>query len=308
MLIQLSQKLEKSFSLIFTFLPFFFIFGSAILNIVIVILNIFFFIHIIINKNFNFIKQNKNYFFLILFFLSFQIINNLVNENYEYFGKSIFYLRFLTLPIIFKYFFQNVEINLVKISKLYLFLILFIFIDLIFQFTFNVNIFGFKPGLYNSDLNLYERYSGIFDQELILGSYLSSIGFLSITIFYFFNSNKRFLYLFILGFLFISIFLTGERSSFLNFLFSIFFIFIFVKEFRKSLIFISFLIVLSSVIGINFNDQLKLRYFDYPLGVILNQPSAVEKRNISNFNIKSSYFNFINKHTGLHQNSGTNVY
>ena len=87
---------------------------------------------------------------------------------------------------------------------------------------------------------------------------------------------------------------------FLNFLFSIFFIFIFVKEFRKSLIFISFFIVLSSVIGINFNDQLKLRYFDYPLGVILNQPSEL-KKNISNFNIKSSYFNFINNtHWGLH--------
>lgn len=309
MFIQLSQKLEKSFSFIIVFLPFFFIFGSAILNTVIVALNIFFLIHIVINKNFNFIEQNKYYFALILIYLLFQITNNLINENYEYFIKSISYLRFLTLPIIFKYFFQIIEIDFVKISKLYLFLTLFIIFDLFFQFSFDANFFGFKPGLYNLDLNLYERYSGIFNQELILGSYLSSIGFLSISIFYFFNSNKKYLFLLLLGLLFISIFLTGERSSFLNFLISIFFIFVFVKELRKSLIVISFFITICSVIGISLNDQLKLRYFDYPLGVILQNPIAssnksiesVEKKNISKFSFKTSYSNFINNtHWGLH--------
>ncbi len=301
MYIQLSQKLEKSFTLLIAFLPFFFIFGSAILNIVIVTFNIIFFSHIVISNNFNFIKQNKNYFILILIFLLFQIINNLINENYEYFDKSIFYLRFLTLPIIFKYFFQIIKIDLIKISKLYMYLMIFIFFDLIFQFFFNINFFGFKPGLYNPELNLYERYSGVFNQELILGSYLSSIGFLVISIFYFFNSNKKYLYLSLLGLLFISIFLTGERSSFLNFLISIFFIFIFVKEFRKSLIVISFFITTVFIIGISFNNQLKLRYFDYPLGIILNQPSGVEEKNISKFGIKTSYSNFINNtHWGMH--------
>ena len=127
----------------------------------------------------------KNILFLIVIFLIYQILNNLINQNYIYFDKSIYYVRFITLPMIFKYFFQRTEINFNNLSRIYLFLILFVIFDLIFQFHFDVNIFGFKPGLYNIDENLYERYAGVFNQELILGSYLSSIGFYAYVYFIF---------------------------------------------------------------------------------------------------------------------------
>ena len=60
-----------------------------------------------------------------------------------------------------------------------------IIFDLFYQYIFDVNLFGFKPGLYNFDQDIYERYSGIFNNELILGSYLSSFGFLIIIFFLF---------------------------------------------------------------------------------------------------------------------------
>ena len=52
-----------------------------------------------------------------------------------------------------------------------------IIFDLFYQYIFDVNLIGFKPGLYNLDQDIYERYSGIFNNELILGSYLSSLDF-----------------------------------------------------------------------------------------------------------------------------------
>ena len=304
MVLQLSQKIEKSFFLIIASIPIFFIIGSAILNISIFLLNIFFFIHIFINKNFMFFEENKKYFILIVIFLIYQILNNLINQNYIYFDKSIYYVRFITLPMIFKYFFQRTEINFNNLSRVYLFLILFVIFDLIFQFHFDVNIFGFKPGLYNIEENLYERYAGVFNQELILGSYLSSIGFLCICLFYFFNYKNKNVFFCLLGILFFAIFLTGERSSLLNLLISIFFIFLLVKEFRKSLIIIFLFIFIISSIGINFSETLKLRYFDYPIKVLSKKTfkdSDNKEIYFSNIKVSHAYSEFINStHWGMH--------
>ena len=87
-------------------------------------------------------------------------------------------------------------------------LVLIIF-DLFYQYIFDLNLLGFKPGLFNLEENFYERYSGVFGNELILGSYLSSLGFLIIVIYFLFNFENSYIFIFLLALLFLSIFLTG---------------------------------------------------------------------------------------------------
>ena len=147
--LKLNQNLEKVFFYIVASLPILFIFGSGIINISIVFLNIIFFVHIISTRNFRFFNDNRIYFLILLSFLIFQVFNNFLNLNFIYFDKSIYYLRFLLLPLVFKYFSKFIKLDLLKLSKIYLIILMLIIFDLFYQYIFDVNLFGFKPGLYN---------------------------------------------------------------------------------------------------------------------------------------------------------------
>lgn len=307
--IKLNQRLEKLFYFIVLFLPIIFIFGSAILNISIVVLNIIFFVHIITCKNFDYFKENRIYFVFLLIFLIFQILNNILNENFDYFGKSIFYLRFLLLPLIFKYFSTFVQFDILRISKFYILILLLVIFDLFYQYIFDINLLGYKPGLFNQKENLYERYSGVFNDELIMGSYLSSFGFLIVAFYYLFNNKKNYIFLILLGILFLSVLLTGERSSLLNVLISIFFIFLFIKNLRMPLLLIGSIIVVIFTIGINSSDQLKLRYFDYPLNVLTNYTYNNDDQENKEYIFEKGYTNFINNtHWGMHYKTAARMF
>lgn len=250
------------------FLPILFILGIGLINISIVFLNLIFFIHVFLNKNYEFLKKNRDLLFLILAYVIYQIFNNIYNDNYIYFIKSITYVRFLTLPLIFLYFSTYSNFNYEKLSKFYFIILLFLIADLLFQYIFEFNIFGFKPGLYNYHLEIYERYAGMFNQELVMGAFLSSIGLFSVFFYFTFNSSKQIILYFILSLLFIGIFLTGERASILSFAITTFFILFFCKEYRKNFIILFIFFLTISSIGIYNSEQLKLRYIDYPLRVI----------------------------------------
>ena len=264
----MTKKLENLFYYIILSLPIIFILGSALINSAVILLNLIFFTHAYYNKNFIFFKKYKIYFFLIFIFIIYQIINNLINNNSHNNLKSISYIRFLLIPVLMKYFFCRIKFDLQKLSKFYIIVFIFLICDLIFQYIFNFNILNFKPGLYNIDSDLYERYAGVFNQELIMGGFLGSLGFLSIIFYFEFNKLNKYLFYFFLIVLFFSILITGERTSTLSCLLSIFFIFIFCKKHRKFLILTSLLIIFLTVILIPSNKQLKLRYMDYPLRVL----------------------------------------
>lgn len=309
--LKLNQNLEKVFFYIVASLPILLIFGSGIINISIVFLNIIFFIHIISTRNFIFFHDNRIYFLILLSFLTFQVMNNFLNLNFIYFDKSIYYLRFLLLPIVFKYFSKFIKFDLLKLSKIYLIILMLIIFDLFYQYIFDVNLIGFKPGLYNLDQDIYERYSGIFNNELILGSYLSSFGFIIIVFFFCFNKRNNFYLLILLSILFFSILITGERSSLMNIIISIFFIFLFIKSLRLKLTVLGLTFLAMSIIGLNFSDQLKLRYFDYPLRVLLNKSenNQIEINPFRGLNLKSASTNFLNNtHWGMHYKTATSMF
>jgi O-antigen ligase len=122
--------------------------------------------------------------------------------------------------------------------------------DILYQFFFYKDIFGFTPGMCTNDLPIKcQRFSGVFGEELIAGSYLSQIGFLILMLFLNLEFNKtyfRFFFKIILClFLLTIILLTGERSALLIVTVSLFFI----SFFKKKIVnFFLFLIVLFALI------------------------------------------------------------
>ena len=198
------KKLENIFVYIIFTLPFVFVLGSALINIATVLLILIFITHIYYTKNFNFLRQHKLYFLLLLIFIIYQLLNNIINDNIHNIFKSISYIRFLLIPLLMNYFFNNLNINVSKLSKIYMIIFLIIIFDLIFQYIFGFNTLNFKPGLFNAELNIYERYAGVFNQELIMGGFLSSFGFMTILIYFNFNKTNEYLFYFSLVILFLS--------------------------------------------------------------------------------------------------------
>ena len=183
------------------------------------------------------------------------IIISLVNQNFESFLKSIFYLRFGLFFVAVSFFLKKNE----KIyNKLYLTLsliIIFLFIDSVYQFLYFKNIFGFIA----ID---HPRISSVFGEEYILGSYV--VRFFPLLIachFYCYNNISKMKYMtsiiFILSFAII--FLSGERMALLYEFMVIFFIIIFIIKNLKLKIYL-FLSVLSlSILTLTFNQNLKER-------------------------------------------------
>ena len=285
----MTKNLENLFYYIILTLPITFISGSALINIVTVLLALIFIIHIFLNKNFLFLKEHKIFFILIIIFILYQIVNNIINDNADYAFKSISYVRFLIIPILLKYFFYRVSLDIKRIFKVYIIVFIFLIIDLIFQYIFDFNLLNFKPGLYNPDNHFYERYAGMFNQELVMGGFLGSFGFLSILFYFQLNKKNEYLFYFSLIILFFSILITGERASTLSFFISIFFIFLLVKEQRKYLFLTSLVLIILTVISMSFSNQLKSRYLDYPLRVLGIETHYEQKKENLNSRIKKIY-------------------
>ena len=123
--------------------------------------------------------------------------------------------------------------------------------DILYQFIFYKDIFGFLPGMCGDIFyRKCERFSGIFRDELIAGSYLSQIGFLILMLLlknlelyknFFYILIKFFLFLFLISI----ILLTGERSALLIVVISFFFIYFFQKKIINFFFLFFFLLILT---------------------------------------------------------------
>jgi O-antigen ligase len=122
-------------------------------------------------------------------------------------------------------------------------------LDILYQFFFYKDFFGFIPGMCTKILPIKcFRFSGVFGEELIAGSYLSQIGFLLLLLFLNLHLNKNYFNLFIKFilclFLLSIILLTGERAPFLIVIVSLFFIFFFRKKIINFFLIFIFLLTL----------------------------------------------------------------
>ena len=94
---------------------------------------------------------------------------------------------------------------------------------------------------------LCTRFSGVFGNELVAGSYLCQIGFLILILFLDLDSKKSYFNLlmkiFLCTFLLLAVLLTGERNSLLIFMLSLFFIFFFKKRIINFFLILLFLLI-----------------------------------------------------------------
>ena len=138
---------------------------------------------IIKNRKFGIFKKK-----IFLFFIFFKIIliistlfSGVASETYR---SSLFYFRYIIFSLAI---FEILKENEKKIKYIFyslIFLIIFLVIDGYIQFIFGENIFGFPK--YRID-----RISGLFNDDLILGSFLLRIAPLFFALIFYFLSKNR---------------------------------------------------------------------------------------------------------------------
>ena len=147
-------------------------------------------------------------------------------------------------------------------SKIYFFYLIFFCSDILFQYTFGFDIFGFKPGMCDDNGENCQRFSGILNQELIAGGYLSTFGILILLHLKNFFFKKELFFNIFTFFIFFSIIVTGERSALIITI--IFFIvyYFFTTSIKKYLIILLFLITTILIFSLT-SPSFKERYYGY---------------------------------------------
>ena len=237
----------KISSYLFLLIPIFLITGPFLSDLSLTLVSIFILIHIIINKDYKFFKNRYVLFFLIFYF--YIVLNSLFNNlNLDSLRISVTFIRFGLFTIATIYI-LNYNKNLLKILyQIYLLAFSALIIDGFYQFFTGYNIFGYP-------LSDPPRVSSFFNDELILGSYLSRSFpiFFALMILHYNKLNKNYYYYGCIVFILseVLVFLSAERAAFFYMNLSCIFILIAIKNFKitRLLIFILsvFVIVLISI-------------------------------------------------------------
>ena len=203
-------------------------------------------------------------FFIWCFYL---ILLSLFSKNpYLSLESSLFYFRFGIFAIAIWFAIERFKNFLFIFGLIFFITYFFVIFDGYFQFLFGFDIFGLKSP--TSALGSY-RISGIFGDELVLGSYLSRfLPFLVYFIFIIFEKNKNLIILFSLSAIFFSsilIFLSGERSAFLYFIITIFIFIFFIKKYRIYFLSIFCTIIFLTSLLYFVEPRFKERMFDYTI-------------------------------------------
>ena len=231
--------------LIFSF-PLIIVFKSAAINITTVIISIIILFYIFKKTQFDIFK-NKLVIY-IFFFISYIFINSVIYfKSFDLLLKSLGNFRYLLLSVAVLFVFEKIS-EKKKFFFIYfnVIIIFLIKLDILYQFIFGRDFFGFTPGMCGE---ICHRFSGVFGDELIAGSYLSQIGLLILMLFLNLDLNKSFYNFFIkpflLIFLLLIILVTGERAALLIVIISFFFISYFKKKIIK--FFFTFLLLLTLI-------------------------------------------------------------
>jgi O-antigen ligase len=236
------------------FFPLIIVLRSSAINITTVVISILILFNIF-KKIQTEIFKNKLVIYIIIF-LSYIFINSLIHfTSFDLLLKSLGNFRFLLLSLAVFFVFEKMS-DIQKKFFIYfnIIIILLIAFDILYQFIFYKDIFGFLPGMCSRILPIKcLRFSGVFGDELIAGSYLSQIGFLILILFLNLDLKKKYfnflIKAFLCLFLLLIILLTGERAALLIIIISLFFIFFFKKKIINFFIILLFLLTLIFFLG-----------------------------------------------------------
>jgi len=233
------------------FFPLIIVLRSAAINVTTTVISILILFNIFKQTQTEIFK-NKLVIYVIIFF-SYIFINSTIHfTSFDLLIKSLGNFRYLLLSLAVFFVFEKMsDIQQKFFIYFNIIIILLIAFDILYQFIFYKDIFGFLPGMCSSILPIRcLRFSGVFGDELIAGSYLSQIGFLMLLLFLKnLNLNKNYFNFLIKFFLFLFsisiIILTGERTALLIIVISLFFTYFFKKKIINFLfIFLSLLILI----------------------------------------------------------------
>ncbi len=288
--IKKNVKLRHIFPLlIISFFPITAFIGSGVINIQIILLDLFFLYELLKIKKFDYLK-NKYFFILILIWFIF-LINlffsiNINNSLLRSFG----FLRFLILIFAVKYYIFDINKNYQNyIFSVWIFSFILISVDLIYEFIFGKNILGFKsyiPG----------RLSGFFINELKIGYLYSFFSLIVLSAIYIrFKKSKKNIFTFYIIFLSVLIlsFLIGERANFVKtfIMFLIFFFAFDTKFFRSKLIsiFTICIIFMMSLYSLKDANDYKYRFWGMFLSPIIDNPIKFIKNTNYGDHYKAAY-------------------
>ena len=242
--------------------------GPFLSNLLLIFISFFFLLTYKSDKKFSFFKNYFLRFFGI--FWAYILVSSLFSDSLFLSIKSTLpYFRFglfsLAVFLIFK--------NFSKSSKLfYIFLfctLVVLILDGYFQFITGFNIFGYRHAR-------PDRLGGLFFDELILGSFITKMTPLLITLSII--NKKIFKEIYICAFVFFAyflVFLTGERASF--FLFSLYLILIFPFFINlKKFLLLSLLFIALLFLFILTNKNLKDRWIDQMLMHTIHQDKEIK--------------------------------
>ena len=251
------KKINLFYFLIYLF-PISFILGTGVLNINSFLIAIFA-IYYVFNER-NFIIKYKSFFkfFFIFFFLI--ILNCLF--SYDIYASSLFginILKFFFTSVGLLFFFEDKKENIEKFSFFLIFLSLFVCADTFFQYFFGKDIFGYEINYSHG-----YRLSGPFNNEYVVGSFLSKIVFLSLIKL---NSiQKKYYLLFFLIFVDLTILISNERAATIMMLICTFLFFSFSKIYyprEKILIIVLIFSIIFSVF--KFNNKIREHFINNTL-------------------------------------------
>ena len=250
------------------FLPISLLIGSAVINFIVILFDIFFLTEIIKKRERHIFKEKHIYILFIIWF--YLIINSFIGIDFENsIIRSVGFIRFIILAIGINYYFRkfyNYFVN--NIIGVWSILFIIITIDLIFETIVGFNLIGnVSPDR--------GRLSSFLGEELKIGNYY--FGFILITLSYILIKFKNNYILFIFSIIFMIVaLLIGERSNFLKMLFIIpFFLFFFQNKYylKKILVILISLTFIFSIIYSNQNYKTK---FWEMLFQILIQSNPIE--------------------------------
>ena len=213
-----------------------------------------------LNKHDQLSALKSNFFRFFIIFYIYLILTSVLSDNlYDSIKPSLTYLRFGLFSLAVLFILKNKK-NFVKNFYLMMCVTLVILLfDGYFQFITGKNIFGFRDHLRP------DRLSGLFFEELILGSYLGKILPIFCT-FYILNKKyfKEYYILILILLTYILIFLSGERSAFFTTTLYLIMVTPFLLGIKKTTTLFIFIGIIFTIL-ISTNKNIKSRYVDQML-------------------------------------------
>jgi len=254
------------------------ILSTFLSNLFVTIISLSFLFYIILRKT----KLPENIFFkLFIIFWLYLILRSLFAENIFFSVRSsFFYIRYIFFSFAIIFIIENNKYFLKNFLKIFLVTLSILLIDSFIQFLFGTNITGI------SAKNLEDgRISGLFGKELVLGSFISKIIFLLLSVFCLTKINyQKSIFLGTFFFSVIVVLISGDRSPFFITILLSLILLTLLKSFKlKTKIIFSLFLVSSILFTIYSSQVIRDRVIKHTASQLINDSSSeikIHKLNI----------------------------